>query len=352
MLQSLYTGLSGLLAHQKALDVTANNIGNYNNSDYIKRTVNFTDNPVKSLQDAALNRIGSGTHVQSIQRVKDEFLYNHLNSSKEHYGLYQEQASAMRSVNEEVTKEDFSSIYDTFFESLNRQVNMPHNIELKYIAEQNGKNLVKRAEEIQEIFKNQVQENNEKTKIFTDEKTLYTKELDNINLEIKKLEALNEFKTDKTYANSLRDKKDSLEVKIIEKDAAIKSLTQSSKDLTSLNDTFNDLFSKDYSGIKEWLSSDKNSEDGLKLLDEEENIKNNQKDFIQDIGFKFNTLDTMLGSSETIMNNLQDRYNEKSKVNLDEEMTNQIRFQRAYEASAIVIRTADEILKTTLDIKR
>jgi flagellar hook-associated protein 1 FlgK len=41
-----------------------------------------------------------------------------------------------------------------------------------------------------------------------------------------------------------------------------------------------------------------------------------------------------------------------SGVSLDEEMTNLIKFQKAFEASAHLISTIDEMLSTVVNIKR
>jgi flagellar hook-associated protein 1 FlgK len=41
-----------------------------------------------------------------------------------------------------------------------------------------------------------------------------------------------------------------------------------------------------------------------------------------------------------------------SGVSIDEETANMVKFQHAYEASARIMRTADEMFKTVLDMKR
>jgi len=52
------------------------------------------------------------------------------------------------------------------------------------------------------------------------------------------------------------------------------------------------------------------------------------------------------------MNALQNKDDNISKVNPDEEMVNMMKYQRSYEANAKVIQTMDEILKTTIELKK
>ncbi|MGZ5278408.1 MAG: flagellar basal body rod C-terminal domain-containing protein, partial [Pseudobdellovibrionaceae bacterium] len=55
--------------------------------------------------------------------------------------------------------------------------------------------------------------------------------------------------------------------------------------------------------------------------------------------------DNILGQLNTIRESI-------SGVSLDEETTNMIEFQRAFDASARVIKTADEMFDTVLNLKR
>ena len=52
-----------------------------------------------------------------------------------------------------------------------------------------------------------------------------------------------------------------------------------------------------------------------------------------------------------VAQDLYDRQEEISGVNLDEEMTNLIKFQASYKAAAKLITTADEMLQTLLSMK-
>jgi flagellar hook-associated protein 1 FlgK len=57
-----------------------------------------------------------------------------------------------------------------------------------------------------------------------------------------------------------------------------------------------------------------------------------------------------LKQEELIVAQLEDRRGALSGVSLDEEVANLVRFERAYQASARIIQTADELLERLLDI--
>ena len=52
------------------------------------------------------------------------------------------------------------------------------------------------------------------------------------------------------------------------------------------------------------------------------------------------------------MEQLENRRESVSGVSLDEEGANLIKFQRAFEAAAKLVQTADELLITVLNLKR
>ncbi|MFQ5596600.1 MAG: flagellar hook-associated protein FlgK [Nitrospiria bacterium] len=74
--------------------------------------------------------------------------------------------------------------------------------------------------------------------------------------------------------------------------------------------------------------------------------------FMGRIGVRSQATQRNAAVEEAIRSQLQNLREEVSGVSLDEEMTNIIRFQRAYEASARVITMADELLQTVLGIMR
>jgi len=54
-------------------------------------------------------------------------------------------------------------------------------------------------------------------------------------------------------------------------------------------------------------------------------------------------------TSQTLVDAAQDRRQSASGVSMDEEMTNMVRFQRGYQASARVMSTMDEMLDTLIN---
>ena len=71
MADLLRTGLSGLLAFQRALDTTSHNISNVNTEGYSRQRVDFSTRPAEPY---ANGWIGNGAKVSTVRRVYDEFV--------------------------------------------------------------------------------------------------------------------------------------------------------------------------------------------------------------------------------------------------------------------------------------
>ncbi len=81
----LSTSVSGLLAFQRALDITSNNVSNAATPGYSREQVNLTPQPG---QATASGYIGSGVAVQSITRSYDELLAGQVRSSQSSYSSF------------------------------------------------------------------------------------------------------------------------------------------------------------------------------------------------------------------------------------------------------------------------
>ena len=81
----LSTSVSGLLAFQKALNVTSNNISNVATPGYSVEQANFTEQPGQAFSSGY---IGSGVNVQSVTRAYDELLAGQVRSSQSSYSSF------------------------------------------------------------------------------------------------------------------------------------------------------------------------------------------------------------------------------------------------------------------------
>lgn len=344
MIQSLFTGLSGLIAHQKALDTTSNNIANFNNKDYHKQRVIFSNNPGI---DRVNLEIGTGVHISNIERIKDENLFKKMNSENESNEYYKKQFFDLDSLDNSLNQETLTGLYDNFFEALNNQVNNPSNDLLKDISLREGNKLQERAKEIIKVFKEHIIKNEEDLKLKESEIELNIKEVENLNLKIAEREAGGNIKV-----NELKDLRDGLIKNNSLLIGEIEGIKSSNNIMNRINNSFMESFEDIYKDVEEFKNSRMSNDKAKELLNKQETIKTKHNALFININNMRNNSEVMYKTSFGILMSTKERYTEISSINLDEEMVNQIRFQKAYEANAILIRTADEILKTTLDMKR
>ncbi|MEO7386818.1 MAG: flagellar hook-associated protein FlgK [Gammaproteobacteria bacterium] len=75
---TIANGLSALLAAQRALQTTSNNIANANTAGYVRQRVDFVEQPGTPLGRLT---IGAGVAVADVSRIYDQFLTDNLRSS-------------------------------------------------------------------------------------------------------------------------------------------------------------------------------------------------------------------------------------------------------------------------------
>jgi flagellar hook-associated protein 1 len=69
---------------------------------------------------------------------------------------------------------------------------------------------------------------------------------------------------------------------------------------------------------------------------------------VSELGIEVNSADNLTSSNELIVQQLQGQRDATSAVSIDEEMTNLIKFQRAFDAAARLVRTSDDMFQTIL----
>jgi flagellar hook-associated protein 1 FlgK len=90
------TGLSGLLAFQRALDTTSHNIANANTPGYVRQRAEFGTRPPQSFGNGW---VGNGVDVSTVRRQYDEFLVSQSRSSSSNASSLETFASLAERVN-------------------------------------------------------------------------------------------------------------------------------------------------------------------------------------------------------------------------------------------------------------
>jgi flagellar hook-associated protein 1 FlgK len=95
---TITNGLSALLAAQRALQTTSNNIANANTAGYVRQRIDFVERPGMPVGNFT---IGTGVAVADVSRVYDQFLTDNLRSStsmEQRYSTYGDLATRLDTI--------------------------------------------------------------------------------------------------------------------------------------------------------------------------------------------------------------------------------------------------------------
>ena len=98
MADLLSTGVSGLLAFQRALDTTSHNISNVSTDGYSRQRVLIGTRPAQAYGNGY---VGQGANVRTTQRVYDDFVAaqtRSTSSSLEHLDIYASNAERLNNM--------------------------------------------------------------------------------------------------------------------------------------------------------------------------------------------------------------------------------------------------------------
>jgi len=98
MADLLSTGVSGLLAFQRALDTTSHNISNVNTDGYSRQRVQIGTRPAQAYGNGY---VGQGANVRTTQRVYDDFIAAQTRTSSsglEHLDVYASNAERLNNM--------------------------------------------------------------------------------------------------------------------------------------------------------------------------------------------------------------------------------------------------------------
>jgi flagellar hook-associated protein 1 FlgK len=132
----LHQSLRGLLAHQRAMDVTGHNITNANTQGYSRQeavmaTATPYDIEAGLLIDGGGAMLGGGVDIQAFRRIRDGFLDLQFRAQSLRLGEYEGTASAMAQVEDSLSEPGTSGIsaqLDKFWSAWSAVANNPENL--------------------------------------------------------------------------------------------------------------------------------------------------------------------------------------------------------------------------------
>jgi flagellar hook-associated protein 1 FlgK len=220
-------GKRGLIAHQQAIQTTGHNMSNANTEGYSRQRVEFK--PMDALYEPALNReerpgqVGQGTITASITRVRDEILEGKIVAGTNAEGYWEARDKyilMLEEVYNEPEEVSVRNLMDHFWEGWQ---------ELSLAPESSAHRLtvVKRGETLMDGIHNRNQNLTDIAKMINDDVEITTRQMNDlireiagINIEIEKVEAMDD------NPNDLYDRRDLL----VERLGKIVPITTSGKD--------------------------------------------------------------------------------------------------------------------------
>ncbi|NPA55432.1 MAG: flagellar hook-associated protein FlgK [Epsilonproteobacteria bacterium] len=211
MFSSLYTGYSGLKTNQNAIATTSNNISNASNKDYTRQRTQIVSNISVHTYSGD---IGTGSKVQTIVRVKDDYLFSRYETSNrdlQYYSTLQSNVNEVAQYFPDVQDVGLNKNIQDYFNAWNDFANNPTDNAMKVNLASKTKILTDNIQETRSKIDDLSKSANDKIKVYGDEVNLLIKNIANLNKEITKVEA-----NKNDHANELRDQRDAAEKRLIE----------------------------------------------------------------------------------------------------------------------------------------
>ena len=203
------TALSGLKAHQQAIDVTSNNISNASNPDYVReRAVFSTLPPVNTVP----GDMGMGVDISSINRLTDTFLFNRFtsaNANLQNLKTQEEYLNEIATYFPDVQDQGLFKDLKDFFNAWQTLASNPNDGSVKVDLAYKTQKLTDTFHTLREKL-NKIQTSiNQEIDTHINEVNTIIKNIAELNKQITLHEA-----NGKSHANELRDKRDALEKRL------------------------------------------------------------------------------------------------------------------------------------------
>ncbi|GAK07218.1 flagellar hook-associated protein FlgK [Geomicrobium sp. JCM 19038] len=191
----LQTAYKGLMAQQRALQTTGHNIANANTPGYTRQRVNFNASqafPAPGMNAPSIaGQIGTGVDVESVQRVRDEFLdlqYRGESSRAGYWGKMHEAYIRMEDIMNEPSDSGLGIVMDDFWRAIEVLADNPSDKSAREVVRQQGETLADTYNYIVDSLTSVQQELKHELDGTTKQVNTLLEQIHNLNKDINRLE--------------------------------------------------------------------------------------------------------------------------------------------------------------------
>ncbi len=206
---SLHIGYSGLSTSQSAINTTSHNISNANTEGYSRQRITQKANP--SIHNIP-GDVGSGTHVETITRVHDEFVYDRMKNSAAKLEYNEFSKDTLQEITQylpDLQDNGIANDMEKFFNDWSNVAQYPGDSSQKVLLAQSTQTLAQSLKDTKNTLQDVQVRLNDQFEATVDEINEIGREIANINKDINSTES-----TYQSHANDLRDRRDSLELRL------------------------------------------------------------------------------------------------------------------------------------------
>ena len=206
----LSIGLSGAWAQQKALDVTGHNISNVNTPGYSRQGISHasaTPSRYGQAGNGSMMTVGTGVEIQDIRQYRDYFLDQKLKRENQELGYWDARKSSieeLETIFNDNSEDGLQTVMDDFWNSWSQLSKPGGGLTARSLVKENGIAFVETVKNLDTMLVDYRKNRNNEIKENVDRFNKVTKEIGDINNNIRRIEGSG------VVANDARDQRDAL----------------------------------------------------------------------------------------------------------------------------------------------